>query len=51
MVRQARHRRWSTRIGLEDWKHLPDGDVADGNADLVAAAVAIYRNGLEGKMS
>ncbi|MDX3975136.1 3-keto-5-aminohexanoate cleavage protein [Shinella sp.] len=42
-VEKARERRWSTRVGLEDGKHLPDGTVAEGNADLVGAAVAIFR--------
>ena len=39
----ARQRRWSTRVGLEDGKHLPDGTMASDNAALVAAAVAIFR--------
>ncbi|MCV9942702.1 MULTISPECIES: 3-keto-5-aminohexanoate cleavage protein [unclassified Rhizobium] len=42
-VRLARERRYSTRIGLEDGKHLPDGTIANDNAALVAAAVAIFR--------
>lgn len=42
-VVKARERRWSTRVGLEDGKHLPDGTVAEGNAALVSAAVAIFR--------
>ncbi len=42
-VELARQRRWSTRIGLEDGKHLPDGAAAAGNVALVAAAVAIFR--------
>ncbi|HEV7249514.1 MAG TPA: 3-keto-5-aminohexanoate cleavage protein [Shinella sp.] len=42
-VEKARERRWSTRVGLEDGKHLPDRTVAEGNADLVGAAVAIFR--------
>jgi uncharacterized protein (DUF849 family) len=42
-VALARQRRWSTRIGLEDSKHLKDGMTALDNAALVAAAVAIYR--------
>jgi uncharacterized protein (DUF849 family) len=42
----ARQRRWSTRIGFEDGKHLPDGTVASSNAALVAAAVATYRDGI-----
>jgi uncharacterized protein (DUF849 family) len=40
----ARQRQWSTRVGLEDGKHLPDGTIAPGNAALVAAAVAIFAN-------
>jgi len=39
----AYQRRWSTRVGLEDGKHLPDGTIASDNATLVAAAVAIFR--------
>jgi uncharacterized protein (DUF849 family) len=42
-VAEARRRRWSTRIGLEDGKALPDGTEAADNAKLAAAAVAIYR--------
>jgi uncharacterized protein (DUF849 family) len=45
LVELARSRRWSTRVGLEDGKHLPDGMTAPDNVALVAAAVAIYRNG------
>lgn len=44
LVELARRRRWSTRVGLEDGKHLPDGTVASDNAALVAAAVAIFRS-------
>src|SRR5665213_983720 len=40
-VTVARQRRWSTRVGFEDGKHLPDGTVASGNEALVAAAVAM----------
>lgn len=43
-VELARQRRWSTRVGLEDGRHLPDGTVASGNAALVAEAVAIFRS-------
>jgi uncharacterized protein (DUF849 family) len=43
-VELARQRRWSTRIGLEDGKHLPDGATAAGNVALVAAAVTIFRS-------
>lgn len=44
MIDLAAERRWSTRVGLEDGKHLPDGAVAPGNATLVAAAVQVYRS-------
>jgi uncharacterized protein (DUF849 family) len=40
----AHQRQWSTRVGLEDGKHLPDGTIAPGNAALVAAAVAMFRS-------
>jgi uncharacterized protein (DUF849 family) len=43
-VTLARQRQWSTRVGLEDGKHLPNGTIASGNAALVAAAVAIFRS-------
>jgi uncharacterized protein (DUF849 family) len=42
-VELAHRRRWSTRVGLEDGRHLPDGTTASDNAALVAAAVAIFR--------
>ncbi|QND14134.1 3-keto-5-aminohexanoate cleavage protein [Rhizobium leguminosarum bv. trifolii] len=42
-VRMARELRYSTRIGLEDGKHLPDGTIANDNTALVTAAVAIFR--------
>jgi len=42
-VTLARQRRWSTRVGLEDCKHLPDGTIAPDNIALVAAAVAVFR--------
>jgi len=42
-VTLARQRRWSTRVGLEDGRHLPDGTVTNGNAALVAEAVAIFQ--------
>ncbi|MER9235960.1 3-keto-5-aminohexanoate cleavage protein [Mesorhizobium sp. M0622] len=41
-VHKAAERNWSTRVGLEDGKQLPDGTVASGNAALTAAAVAIF---------
>lgn len=44
-VALARQRRWSTRVGLEDCKHLQDGTTAADNVALVAAAVAVFRNG------
>ena len=43
-VELAHQRRWSTRVGLEDGKHLADGTAAFDNAALVTAAVAIFRN-------
>ena len=43
-VELARQRRWSTRVGLEDGKHLPDVTTASDNAALVTTAVAIFRN-------
>ncbi|TIO10769.1 3-keto-5-aminohexanoate cleavage protein [Mesorhizobium sp.] len=44
-VHRAAERNWSTRVGLEDGKELPDGTIASGNAALTAAAVAISRVG------
>ncbi|MCF6119614.1 3-keto-5-aminohexanoate cleavage protein [Mesorhizobium muleiense] len=44
-VRRAAERNWSTRVGLEDGRQLPDGTTASGNAALTAAAVAIFRAG------
>ncbi|RWP66628.1 MAG: 3-keto-5-aminohexanoate cleavage protein [Mesorhizobium sp.] len=44
-VKRAAERNWSTRVGLEDGKALPDGTTASGNAALTAAAVAILRAG------
>ncbi|MET3577424.1 uncharacterized protein (DUF849 family) [Mesorhizobium robiniae] len=44
-VHRAAERNWSTRVGLEDGKQLPDGTTASGNAALTAAAVAIFRAG------
>jgi uncharacterized protein (DUF849 family) len=43
-VAVAHRRQWSTRVGLEDGKHLPDGTIAPGNAALVAAAVAMFQS-------
>jgi uncharacterized protein (DUF849 family) len=42
-VELAREQLYSTRVGLEDGKHLPDGTIARDNAALVAAAVEIFR--------
>ena len=44
-VQLARRHRWSTRVGLEDGLHLPDGTVTPDNMTLVSAAVSIFRNG------
>ena len=41
-VELAHQRRWSTRVGLEDGKHLKDGTIATDNAALVANAVNIF---------
>lgn len=43
-VRLARAHGFSTRVGLEDGCLLPDDRMTAGNADLVAAAVAILRD-------
>ncbi|TPL06055.1 3-keto-5-aminohexanoate cleavage protein [Mesorhizobium sp. B2-4-14] len=42
-VELARRKRWSTRVGLEDGKTLADGSTAKDNAEIVAAAVAVFR--------
>jgi len=34
---------WDVRVGLEDTLRLPDGGIPSGNADLVAAVVAMAR--------
>ncbi|MER8440174.1 3-keto-5-aminohexanoate cleavage protein [Mesorhizobium sp. M1312] len=44
-VHRAAERNWSTRVGLEDGKELPDGTTASGNPVLTAAAVEIFRGG------
>jgi len=44
LVRDAFKRGHDTRVGFEDSTLLPDGTIADSNADLVRAAVAL-RNG------
>lgn len=41
-VELAAERRWSTRVGLEDGRTLPDGSIASGNAALVSAAAEIF---------
>jgi len=43
----AANRRWSTRVGLEDGKHLPDGSEARGNAALVSMAISKFRASLD----
>ncbi|MBA4489499.1 3-keto-5-aminohexanoate cleavage protein [Paracoccus sp. S1E-3] len=43
-IRRARDGAFSTRVGLEDGCLRPDGQVTAGNAELVAAAVAIMRD-------
>ncbi|KQU78657.1 3-keto-5-aminohexanoate cleavage protein [Ensifer sp. T173] len=42
-VNRAHQRRWSTRVGLEDGCQLTNGEIAGGNADLVADALQIFR--------
>ncbi|MFA6157490.1 3-keto-5-aminohexanoate cleavage protein [Mesorhizobium sp.] len=42
-VELAHRKRWSTRVGLEDGRTLADGTVAKDNAEIVAAAVALFR--------
>jgi uncharacterized protein (DUF849 family) len=42
-VERAAEQGFSTRVGLEDGRALPDGTTAPSNAALVAAAVAIMR--------
>jgi uncharacterized protein (DUF849 family) len=42
-VALAYQKRWSTRVGLEDGNTLADGTTAKDNAEIVAAAVAIFR--------
>jgi uncharacterized protein (DUF849 family) len=41
VLREAVRQGLDTRIGLEDTRTTPDGAVADGNAELVAAAIAL----------
>jgi uncharacterized protein (DUF849 family) len=45
-ARLAAERRLSTRVGLEDGQETPDGKIAGGNAELVAAAVEIFRSSI-----
>ena len=42
-VRRARQNLWSTRVGFEDSCFLESGEIAESNADLVAAAMKIFR--------
>lgn len=42
-VSLARRRLWSARVGLEDGKHLPNGDLAPDNSAMVAAAVKLFQ--------
>ena len=42
-VREARVKRWSPRIGLEDGCRLEDQSVASSNAQLVAKAIALFQ--------
>ncbi len=42
-VRKARQNSWSTRVGLEDGCLTASGRRATGNAELVADAVALFR--------
>ncbi|MBV8275570.1 MAG: 3-keto-5-aminohexanoate cleavage protein [Verrucomicrobia bacterium] len=47
LLRRAVESGFSTRVGLEDVKVLPDGSVAQSNTELVAAAVRIvHESGL-----
>ncbi|WP_425419594.1 3-keto-5-aminohexanoate cleavage protein [Oricola indica] len=41
LAEHAFERRWSTRIGLEDGRLLPDGQMTPDNAELVRHAVAL----------
>lgn len=42
-VERAARQGFSTRVGLEDGSALPDGRTAGSNAELVAAAVTLFR--------
>ena len=48
LVAMAAERRWSTRVGLEDGRGLPDGTMAGSNSGMVAAAVGIFATRLRG---
>ena len=41
-VALAAERRWSTRVGLEDGRTLPDGTTTSGNPALAAAAAGMF---------
>jgi uncharacterized protein (DUF849 family) len=41
-IELARKRGYSTRVGLEDGKHLPDGTIAPNNSALVAKAIETF---------
>jgi uncharacterized protein (DUF849 family) len=43
-VKRARQQRWSTRVGLEDGRQRPNGEIASGNAELVCDAIQICRS-------
>ena len=45
-VEVAAGRRWSTRIGLEDGRTLPDGKLTANNAAMIAAARSIRRKAM-----
>jgi uncharacterized protein (DUF849 family) len=42
-VKRARQQRWSTRVGLEDGRQRPNGEIASGNAELISDAIQIFR--------
>jgi len=45
LLQRAVESGFSTRIGLEDVKFLPDGSPAESNTDLVAAAMRMIQLG------
>jgi uncharacterized protein (DUF849 family) len=52
LLRRALESGFSTRIGFEDVRVLPDGTAAASNSELVAAAVGILREtGLRGGLA